>query len=948
MTTIMEENKIIKNDLNIDSIKHYCRVCTFNTRSKKPRSEDQSIGIFKKIGLKSVLEKFLHLELSEDDPLPKSICKKCFDKIMAIEFLQVVAKRSEKLFKDFLTNRSPEQVVTIQDNYKTGNFVIPPPRKLENQPEEVVVNVSMSDPLTKDIKKKLQVAQSKRDSIGMAFTPDHINRNAVTSSPITQVPVTIVHRMPKKRKAIPNPLEGNQIVQIPTPAPPPPYSNTTTVTLENPPKKKMLPIEPKINPTSPLRHISEAPVIPQNVEIHPVVTGNPQAMGHGMPLGSIIKDVDLLKLILKALKWPYNSQTLDIQIQRLKDTNFNDIIVDPNLLQDTDLIQILGPLLAPLPVTMQQQTYHITIPPETLDVPPTTMSYKLPAETSVQIITVPAAEKEDPNKLQRKKSHIKSYVNRKKFHSRPGYTPPVIVVSDESDDDQSLKTISANEEIPNFGVQLDPAVYPGVGENSNSNEAMLAKLNRQREAMMRMHRSKRKQSLNCAKNVEMVDDIMIVDEGFHVNEPYHNVVLTQKTRETHDSRPGTSSKSGVNKGLTLESVKKDHASSTVHARIKNPPAAHSNPSTSMKVVQRSSSDYISPEKAQPVRGFVKLKEGSTLPPLKKVKVVSRTPSYVQVKEPSKLAYTTVADADSTTKIVIKDSKAPKPAKYWKFGSRISKDKNGAQIQTSESAESGEQSAEIAKKEEDKEKKNEDDVVVYVEEESAKEKKEESLPEKKKSPKKTPIVTRPKSLKKNEYKILGTYYISDDEMEQLHVDEEPSKEMEPSIDEEQQTATAVDEPLEESSLKATTSVVEDSSIETKNDESKPSEVESPEKEEEEKEASSIELPAIEIKSEDNEIDIKKEELESDEVKTNESAGTPKKPQRNFVASKTTIKTEIIKSTRSSTKRKVIPKEEEAPKETTGTFRPARKSKTLSKYYKGPPLSGTAGRSMRSRT
>lgn len=953
-TMMMEatNNKVNRvSNFNEDSIKHFCRVCTSNPykTSKKIRPEDQNIGIFKKIGLKSILEKFLQLEISENDPLPKTICKKCFDKLMAVEFLQVLAKRSEQLFKDVLTNRS-EKIITIDESYKNTSNIIPPARKLTTTPDEVIVDVTMSDPLTKDIKKKLQVAQNKRDSIGLAFHPDNLNRNAITSSPIPQVPVTIVHRMPKKRKPLLSPPEPKQLIEIPPQVqsnPPVPihlHANTTTVTLEKPYRITYPAIKSaKMNPTSPLRHISEVPVIPQNVEIHPVVTGNSQPMGNGMPLGSIIKDVDLLKLILKALKWPYNNQTLDIQIERLKSTNFNDIIVDPNLLQDTDLIQILGPLLNPLPVTMQQQTYHITVPPETLDVPPTTMSYKLPAETSVQIITVPAAEKEKEKEHQQqqqqkqkqldrkyhrssssKRHSMKNSVIRKKSDSnRPKLPTSVIVLSDSDDEHSQRSNVNANEEISSFhGVQLDPAVYPGVGENSNSNEAMLATLNRQREAMMRMHRSKRKQSLS-AKNVEMVDDIMIVDEGYHMDEPYPDVVLVKKSQGSHDVQTSAHSKSSSRKSLSDVSIQTPKKDITMHLQ--------SNPSTSMKIIPR----------APDPRGYVKLKEESHLPPLKKVKVLSTNArSYVQLNDPSRVPFsmskqTTVADADSTTKIAIKDSKVSQstPSFEGKIPKAVS--------------------TENQKNEEKKQLNSAEQMVVVELEEFNDEERDKQNPVQEK--KKHLPIPRSKTKKdrsgNRNFKILATFDISDDDAMESPQTKPGDVKGTPEVEKKQTEKT-------DSSLQtlSSESIVNESSIEIQNEsttietpnESKEEEAD-PVAEQEDKPPTSLELPEIDIKTEQNEdVKVKKEDPESiDDAQTTKTTMETKRSQRNFVASKTAIKTEFIKSTRSASKRKIVPKLEEQPIEITN-FRPARRSKTLSKYYKGPPLSGTEGRSMRSRT
>lgn len=63
-TTTMEENKVHRSTFpNEESIKYYCRVCTANSKNKK-RLGEHNVAIFKKIGLKSIVEKFLHLEVS--------------------------------------------------------------------------------------------------------------------------------------------------------------------------------------------------------------------------------------------------------------------------------------------------------------------------------------------------------------------------------------------------------------------------------------------------------------------------------------------------------------------------------------------------------------------------------------------------------------------------------------------------------------------------------------------------------------------------------------------------------------------------------------------------------------------------------------------------------------------------------------------------------------------
>lgn len=60
-------------------------------------------------------------------------------------------------------------------------------------------------------------------------------------------------------------------------------------------------------------------------------------------MGQVIKDHDLLKLILKALKWSHSKRTQNSQIEKLKSTSFHEVLANPDLLRDADLMQLLGP-----------------------------------------------------------------------------------------------------------------------------------------------------------------------------------------------------------------------------------------------------------------------------------------------------------------------------------------------------------------------------------------------------------------------------------------------------------------------------------------------------------------------------------------------------------------------------------------------------------------------------
>lgn len=64
-----------------------------------------------------------------------------------------------------------------------------------------------------------------------------------------------------------------------------------------------------------------------------------------LKLGQIIKDQELLKLILRALKWNDVGLTTDAQLEKLRSTSFRAVLSSPELLRDEDLVQLLGPYL---------------------------------------------------------------------------------------------------------------------------------------------------------------------------------------------------------------------------------------------------------------------------------------------------------------------------------------------------------------------------------------------------------------------------------------------------------------------------------------------------------------------------------------------------------------------------------------------------------------------------
>lgn len=64
-----------------------------------------------------------------------------------------------------------------------------------------------------------------------------------------------------------------------------------------------------------------------------------------LKLGQVIKDQELQKLILRALKWNEAGKSIESQLDRLKNTSFRAVLNNPDLLRDEDLVQLLGPYL---------------------------------------------------------------------------------------------------------------------------------------------------------------------------------------------------------------------------------------------------------------------------------------------------------------------------------------------------------------------------------------------------------------------------------------------------------------------------------------------------------------------------------------------------------------------------------------------------------------------------
>lgn len=192
-------------------------------------------------------------------------------------------------------------------------------------------------------------------------------------------------------------------------------------------------VPPKLKKTIP----SGSKTIPATLDLTSAVDSQASSPTKSMPivksltdaisLGSVIRDPDLLMLILKALKWPVTAENCEEQMTRLKSSKFAVIMSDNNLLQDTDLTQLLGPYLAPmLPVVHPQDQPSLSLPIASTSTSTSSqaakdvlkladlssaMPYKLPPETSVQLVPSSPTEQEPPP-LRHKKAVTVSTVKR--------------------------------------------------------------------------------------------------------------------------------------------------------------------------------------------------------------------------------------------------------------------------------------------------------------------------------------------------------------------------------------------------------------------------------------------------------------------------------------------------------------------------------------------------------
>ncbi|XP_050085275.1 uncharacterized protein LOC126571078 [Anopheles aquasalis] len=103
-----------------------------------------------------------------------------------------------------------------------------------------------------------------------------------------------------------------------------------------------------------------------------------------LKLGLLIKDQELLKLILKALKWAENDQkaSFEVLIQRLKNTSFREILSNHHLLNDSDLTQLLKSYIGQGVMNIFSASSPSTTINHNNNVPPLVLSSSIVSQTA--------------------------------------------------------------------------------------------------------------------------------------------------------------------------------------------------------------------------------------------------------------------------------------------------------------------------------------------------------------------------------------------------------------------------------------------------------------------------------------------------------------------------------------------------------------------------------------
>lgn len=253
-----------------------------------------------------------------------------------------------------------------------------------------------------------------------------------------------------------------------------------------------------------------------------VLTKTASSMGSltdAISLGNVIRDPDLLMLILKALKWPVTTGNCEEQMARLKNSKFAVIMSDSNLLQDTDLTQLLGPYLGPMMNVVQQQqkksaVTNITTPSPSVSPTQTTADlqkigdctmYKLPPETSVQLVPSSPTDQEPPLSIPSKSVASSSKRPQRKSRARE-------VLVDGQHNAPASETTSNAALVTNELLNINAMLISQFGSNPADalNEALISMLKQQQESKSQRN-TRRSRSASTTSTPLNLEDIILVE-----------------------------------------------------------------------------------------------------------------------------------------------------------------------------------------------------------------------------------------------------------------------------------------------------------------------------------------------------------------------------------------------------------------------------------------------------
>ncbi|EDW04298.1 uncharacterized protein LOC6561793 [Drosophila grimshawi] len=261
-------------------------------------------------------------------------------------------------------------------------------------------------------------------------------------------------------------------------------------------------------------------------------------------LGNVIRDPDLLKLILKALKWPVTTGNCEEQMARLKNSKFAVIMSDSNLLQDTDLTQLLGPYLGPMMAVVQQQqkqssaiaTTKSPSPPaspsqeigDTQTLGDCAMPYKLPPETSVQLVPSSPTDLE-----QHQPVTIKPVEPIAKLSQRKSRLDDLYLDGQATTAATTSNAALVTNELLNINAMLISQF--GTNPADALNEALISMLRQQQESK-NQRSSRRRRSASTTSTCLNLEDIVLVEPQLSV--PGSDVsTLTMPPQELYEPPP---------------------------------------------------------------------------------------------------------------------------------------------------------------------------------------------------------------------------------------------------------------------------------------------------------------------------------------------------------------------------------------------------------------------------